>query len=60
MDVEKVTNQVTGENLYQMMINCNDMEFSVCINEQDLWGVPEEGRRFKGIIWLQGILNFMD
>lgn len=60
MDVEKVTNQMTGENLYQMMINCNDMEFSVCINENDLLGVPEEGRRFKGIIWLQGILNFMD
>lgn len=59
-DVEKVSNIVTGENLYQMMINCNDMEFSVCINEKDLLGIPEEGRRFKGIIWLQGILNFMD
>ena len=60
IDVEEVKNTLTGETLYQMMINCNDMELSVCINKRDLMGVPEEGRRFKGIIWLQGILNFME
>ncbi len=41
-----------------MNIECNDMYFDICINEKDLMGVPEEGRRFKGSIWLQGRINF--
>ena len=32
----------------------------VCINEKDLLGEPKEGRRFKGVIWLQGRLNYPD
>jgi len=30
----------------------------VCINAKDLIGEPEEGRRFKGVIWLQGFVNY--
>lgn len=59
MDVSKVQNTYTGELVYQMTVNCNDIEFDVCINQQDLLGEPAVGRRFKGIVWLQGILNFM-
>ena len=51
-------NTWTGEMLYQLTILCNDMQFDVCINQKDLIGVPQEGRRFKGIIWLQGAINF--
>lgn len=53
----KVKNQYTGESVYQMNIECNDMIFDVCINASDLLGDPDEGRRFKGNIWLQGKLH---
>ena len=55
---QKVCNDYTREELYQMNIRCNDMNFDICINRKDLLGDPEEGRRFKGTIWLQGRLNF--
>lgn len=54
----KVKNSFTGESVYQMTLVCNDMEFDVCINEMDLMGDPDIGRRFKGNIWLQGKINF--
>ena len=37
---------------------CNDMQFDVCINKNDMLGEPKIGRRFKGIIWLQGQLHY--
>ena len=54
----KVRNSLTKEYVYQINVECNDMTFDVCINEADLMGVPEEGRRFKGTVWLQGKVNF--
>ena len=56
--MDGTTNKLTGEKLYQMTINCNDLIFDICMNQEDLMGIPEVGRRFKGIIWLQGSLNF--
>lgn len=56
--VEKVTNIYTKEKIYQMGLECNDMKMDVCINEKDLLGEPEVGRRFKGVVWLQGYINF--
>lgn len=55
---EKVVNSATDEHVYQMGIECNDLCFDICINEKDLLGEPEAGRRFKGNIWLQGHVNF--
>lgn len=60
MDIEKIENNLTQENLILMKVNSNDLIFDVCINEKDLIGVPEVGRRFKGNIWMQGKVNFMD
>lgn len=54
----KVQNPVTGEKVYQITVECNDMAFDICINAADLMGDPEVGRRFKGMIWLQGRVNF--
>lgn len=54
----KVQNQISGEFVWVLSINCNDLKFDVCINEKDLLGEPEIGRRFKGRIWMQGYLNF--
>lgn len=47
-------NRVTGEMVYCMKIECNDIIFDICINEKDLMGQPAVGRRFKGNIWMQG------
>ena len=41
-----------------MRVNSNDLLFDICINEKDLYGIPEVGRRFKGNIWMQGKINF--
>lgn len=60
MDYEFVTNKATKEKLCQMTISCNDLVFDICINAEDLIGQPEVGRRFKGVIWMQGIINFPD
>ena len=53
----KVRNTLTMENVYQMTVECNGIELVICINEKDLLGQPEAGRRFKGNIWLQGQIN---
>lgn len=58
IECEKIQNALTGEHLYVMTINCNELIFDVCINEADLLGEPAEGRRFKGIVWMQGYINF--
>lgn len=47
-------NSATGEILYKMIIECNNITMEVCINKNDLLGEPAVGRRFKGNIWLQG------
>ena len=51
-------NIITGEEIYQFTLECNDMLFDVCINKADVLGEPQIGRRFKGIVWLQGQLHF--
>ncbi len=56
-DVSKTVNSMTGEKLWQMSILCNDVPLDICVNEKDLLGEPEVGRRFKGQIWLQGTIN---
>ena len=53
-----VKNPITGEQVYILTLCCNELEFDICINEKDLYGEPQVGRRFKGIIWLQGRINF--
>lgn len=58
MDVSKIENPMTKEEIWQMTINCNDLFMDVCINCQDLYGEPAVGRRFKGSIWLQGTIHF--
>ena len=55
-DFSKVMNKFTGEEIYCMNIECNEIVFDVCINEKDLLGEPAVGRRFKGNVWMQGSL----
>ncbi len=58
MESRKVQNSLSGEWIYHMAINCNELIFEICINCQDLLGEPKPGRRFKGVIWMQGSINF--
>lgn len=58
MDFCLLQNELTKENVYYMDIVCNDLNFSLCINEKDLLGEPQVGRRFKGNIWMQGSIKY--
>lgn len=56
--VELQTNSVTQEEIYILTVEASDITFRVGINRTDLLGEPEVGRRFKGKIWMQGIVKF--
>ena len=58
LDIALRENKLTNEEIYVMRLNCNDLQFDVCINKQDLYGEPQVGRRFKGIVWMQGYINY--
>jgi len=60
IDCKKVVNQYSNEEVYEMKINCNEIILQVAINKVDLFGEPMIGRRFKGVVWLQGYINFPD
>ena len=57
-DYTLVENTLTKEKIYKMTLTCNELVFDLCINSEDLYGEPEIGRRFKGLIWLQGYINY--
>lgn len=44
-------NSLTNEKLWILNLNCNNLVFDICINQNDLLGEPQVGRRFKGRIW---------
>lgn len=58
MDFSLLQNELTKENVYYMDIICNDLNFGLCINQKDLLGEPQVGRRFKGNIWMQGSIKY--
>ena len=60
VECQTVKNKMTEEEMYVMTLNCNDLVFELGINKEDLYGEPAIGRRFKGIIWMQGFINFPD
>ena len=60
LQVELVTNQITGEEIYLLKICSNELTFDVSINIIDLYGEPQVGRRFKGSLWLQGKINYLE
>lgn len=55
-----VTNKLTGEEIWRMTLSSNELCFDIAINKNDLYGEPAVGRRFKGVIWLQGAINYPD
>ena len=55
---QSFVNPYTNEEIYQLLIDCNDIILNVSINKLDLVGEPAADRRFKGTIWMQGHADF--
>ena len=53
-EMKEEINPITKEELYYLSIGCNNLSFDIMINKKDLLGEPARGRRFKGVVWLQG------
>ena len=60
LDFHTVQNNTTHEEMYILTIDCNDLIFDVCINKEDVLGEPAVGRRFNGVVWMQGNINYKD
>lgn len=60
LDCKLEENQITKEKIWVFEINCNEMIFSACINQNDLIGEPQIGRRFKGVVWMQGSIKYRE
>jgi len=58
LNVEELENSFSHEKIYRMAVCCNELIFDLCVNKDDVLGVPEPGRRYKGTIWMQGYINF--
>lgn len=58
LKVDLLENNKTHEKVYVLSIETNELIMDVCINQEDLLGIPMPGRRFRGIIWLQGLVHF--
>lgn len=58
LDCNYITNSETNEKIWIMTIDTNGLIYDVCINQEDLLGEPQIGRRFKGNLWMQGRINY--
>ncbi len=58
VETQKIKNIYTKELIWKLLLNYNGILLPVYINEQDLLGEPQAGRRFKGSFWLQGVVKF--
>ena len=58
LKVRMIMNNISHEQVYVLTLLVNDLTFDVAINIMDLLGEPAPGRRFKGIVWLQGRINY--
>lgn len=53
-DIHTHKNPITGENLYLISVEVNEIFIDVMINATDLLGDPAIGRRLKATVWMQG------
>lgn len=58
LEVKRYINPILQETVYRLKVKCNGVIFDIVVNEDDLAGEPAAGRRFRGIVWLQGIVEF--
>lgn len=58
LEFSVIENEYTGEELYILKMEVNDLKFDLCVPVEHVIGEVEKGRRFKADIWLQGRVNF--
>jgi hypothetical protein len=58
LSCRQVRNPYTLDRIHILTVRIGGIEFPIAINDKDLYGSPEPGRRFKGVIWLQGTILF--
>lgn len=58
LEMNIIENEYSGEELYIMKLDVNDLKFDLCVPVEHVIGEPVVGRRFKADIWLQGRVNF--
>lgn len=58
VNARQLYNTETGERMWLLKLNCNELVFDVCINTKDIMGEPFPGMRFRGTIWMQGMAEF--
>ena len=58
LEMNIIENEYSGEELYIMKLDVNDLKFDLCVPVEHVIGEPAAGRRFKADIWLQGRVNF--
>lgn len=56
--LDTVQNEYSGEEIYIMKLEINELTFDICVPAKAVMGEPAVGRRFKADIWLQGRVNF--
>lgn len=59
LSVNRKVNKFTDETMVEMRVDTMGLQFNLMINENDLEGEPLPGRRFRGIIWLLGEVEFL-
>ena len=57
-DYMLLVNEHTNEPVWLLDVVCKGVPMQVCINKSDLLSVPDYGRRFRGIVWMQGQIKF--
>lgn len=57
-ELQKIENEYTHKFIYHMVLEINEMHIEVCTPVDSLIGEPQVGRRFKGVVWLQGYIHF--
>lgn len=57
-DFSRERNSATNEPIVRLTVEANGIPIDICIHGDDLTGEPEVGRRFKSVVWLEGMVNF--
>lgn len=57
LNVAYTENVITGQKIFILTVDTNNLVYDICVNEKNLLGEPLVGRRFKGTVWLQGSIK---
>lgn len=56
--MRETVNELTEQEVYILTLYVNELQFDICVPKHNVFGESAIGRRFRGIIWLQGKINF--